>query len=261
MSDRKLTILLFVAFLFVVAVAMCAKAGPLQDIRQYKPIYLMTHYSDGEWYDKESAPYVKAQISFAVPALREAKSVKGVEFVPELAFTWVAQNWPVGAESSPIDENNYAPEIFLHFSPNDTSGLYRGFTTGWLHTSTGTDSNSGSWDRWQLETKFALDDLLFIYVQGWFVMDYGMETEPIKNYTNFAKLQDFGGKVLIAADLSMIRLAGTLGLSWQELEAFIPLQESYNLYLYGQFHNGNAASLNRYAERETSGGVGVALLR
>lgn len=249
-------------FVFICAFAMCARAeSPLAAIRQYKPIYVMTHYSDGEWWEKDNTPYIKSQISFAVPALREPKAIKGVEFIPELAFTWTAHNWPIGKESSPIEENNYAPEIFLHFSPGDTSGTYRGFTTGWLHTSTGTDSTSGSWDRMQLEMKFAQGDWLYIYVQGWYVMAYGMETEPIKFFANFSNIEDFGGQVRGVVNFDMLRLAATLGLSWQNIEAFVPLQESYNLYLYGQFHNGNVASLNRYAERETSGGVGVALLR
>lgn len=261
-SENKLTIIIVLAVFFCVAIAMCAEASEYPiSIRQHKPNYIMTHYSDNPDFKDDEAPHVKAQVSFAVPVFQAPKSIKGLEFIPELAFTWTAQKWPIGAESSPMEENNYAPEIYLRLNPGDTSGVYRGTRLGYLHTSTGTDSNSGSWDRLASTITFARGEWLTLYVSGWWAFKYGMETEPLKYFANFAKLEDFGGEVIVVGEFDAIRLAATLGLSWQELEAFVPLQESYNIYLYGQLHNGNVASLNRYAERELSGGAGIALMR
>jgi len=140
---------------------------------------------------------------------------------------------------------------------------------GWMHASSGTDSNSASIDRVLVEGKFAHDMIVgqhFLYltgyVKGWFVLGTGMGTEDITKYIDFARFEDFGGEVLLMAEIpGVIRAVAELGLSYQHYEVYIPLAPAYDVDLFGQLHNGNANGIVNYEDRATSGGVGLALVR
>jgi outer membrane phospholipase A len=259
----------------IVASVLCstARAGDAVRFRQHLPMYVSTNYSDSDDWSDENAPYLKAQASMAASILRSPVVIGPVSVDPELAFTWRAVNWPVGAESSPIMENNYLPEAFIRVN-EDEAGWFRGGRIGWLHNSTGTggapDSTdpSGSIDRVLLESKFAHtltvgEKPLYItgYVRGWYTISTGAETVGIEDYINFAAWEDAGGEVMVAIETDAIRAVVTLGLSYQQYEAYIPFYAAYDLSFFGQLHHGNADGLLDYEDRHTSGGVGIALLR
>lgn len=256
---------------FWCAVARAAESEAIR-FRQHLPMYISTDYSNSEEWDESGAPYLKAQASMAASVLRAPVVIGGLAFDPALAFTWRAVSWPVGAESSPINENNYLPEAFIRINENE-DGLYRGARVGWLHNSSGTDSASASIDRVLLETKWAHDVLfsfagnpatlhLYGYARGWYVMGTGAETEGIKEYIDFAVLEDVGGELMAVAEIpEAVRLVVTLGLSYQNYELYIPLAKAYDVSLFGQLHNGAADGIVNYDDRHTSGGVGLALVR
>ncbi|MGH7178827.1 MAG: phospholipase A [Tepidisphaeraceae bacterium] len=260
-----------IAGMLLCSVARAQERDPVR-FRQHMPMYFSTDYSNSVLREEGESPNVKAQASMAASVLRAPVVIGGLHFDPYLAFTWRAVDWPVGAESSPIQENNYLPEAFIRINENG-DGLYRGARVGWLHNSSGTDSMSASIDRVLLETKFAHDVLfsfggspatlyLYGYVRGWYVMGTGMETEGIKDYINFGMLEDVGGELMAVAEIpEAVRAVVTLGLSYQNYELYIPLAKAYDLSLFGQLYNGYADGIMNYADRHTSGGVGIALVR
>lgn len=262
-------VLALVAGIMIVSGFWCslARAGDNIRFRQHLPMYIATNYSTSPEWSKQNAPYLKAQASMAASLLKSPILVGPLALDPELAFTWRAVNWPVGKFSSPIEENNYLPEAFVRVN-EDTTGWFRGGRAGWLHNSTGTDSSSGSIDRVLVESKFAhrlivngsaLD--LTGYVRGWYTVSTGAETAGIEDYINFAAWRDAGGEVQIVAEAKAIRAVVTMGLSYQDYEAYIPFYAAYDLSLFGQLHHGNADGIVDYADRHTSGGVGIALVR
>jgi len=261
-----------VAGVLIVGLSLCslARAQGREPVRfrQHLPMYIATDYSSSESWDQANAPYLKAQASMAASVLKHPVVIGGVSMDPYLAFTWRAINWPVGAESSPINESNYLPEAFVRVN-EDATGLFRGGRIGWLHNSTGTDSMSASIDRVLLESKFSHElpfngKTLFLtgYVRGWYVLSTGMGTEGIKEYIDFALWEDAGGELMAVAEIpGAIRVVVNLGLSYQDYEVYIPLAEAYDISLFGQMHNGNANGIVNYEDRATSGGVGLALVR
>lgn len=271
---KAILISLAIAWAIGLLLVLSAKAADKEPIRfrQHMPLYITTDYSNSEDWDAAGAPYLKAQASMAASVLRAPVVVGGLAFDPSLAFTWRAVSWPVGAESSPINENNYLPEAFIRINENE-DGLYRGARVGWLHNSSGTDSASASIDRVLLETKWAHDLLfsfngspatlyLYGYARGWYVMGTGAETEGIKDFINFDVLEDVGGELMAVAEIpEAVRLVVTLGLSYQNYELYIPLAKAYDVSLFGQLHNGAADGIVNYEDRHTSGGVGLALVR
>ncbi len=256
---------------FFCAVAHAGERDPVR-FRQHLPMYVATDYSSSESWEEKDTPYLKAQASMAASVLRYPVKFGGLSFDPYLAFTWRAVNWPVGAESSPINESNYLPEAFVRINEN-AEGLYRGIRAGWLHNSTGTDSASASIDRVLIETKFAHEvpfsvkgdpQTLYItgYVRGWYTLSTGENTEGIKDYINFGLWDDAGGELMAIAEIpDALRLVVNLGLSYQEYELYIPLAKAYDISLFGQVRNGNANGIVNYEDRATSGGVGLALVR
>lgn len=255
-----------IAVVGIVAVK-CASAEDNIRFRQHLPMYIATNYSDSQDWEKENTPYLKAQASMAASILRSPVVIGPVALDPELAFTWRAVNWPVGKFSSPIEESNYMPEAFLRVN-EDEAGYFRGGRIGWLHNSTGTDSSSGSIDRVLAESKFAHEVqigartlALTGYVRGWYTVSTGAETAGIENYINFSQWKDAGGELMVVAETEAIRAVVTLGLSYQQYEAYIPFYAAYDLSLFGQLHHGYADGIVDYGDRHTSGGVGIALLR
>lgn len=254
-------------------VARCQEKEPIR-FGQLEPAYVATDYSDSEKWNKAETPYLKAQASMFMTLMRQPVVIKGLSFNPELAFTWRAVTWPVGAESSPILENNYLPEAYIRVNEDET-GWWRGARAGWLHCSTGTgggsemDSVSGSLDRVLLESKFAHQvpfsgTVLYLtgYVRGWYVAGVGAQTKGIENYINFGLWKDAGGELRVIGEVpDVIRGVVTLGLSYQHYEVYIPLAKAYDVDLFGQLHHGNANGILDYADRATSGGVGLALVR
>jgi len=253
-----------------------AHAGEKEPIRfgQLEPAYVATDYSTSPKWNKAETPYLKAQASMFMTMLRQPVVMKGHSFNPELAFTWRAVTWPVGAESSPISENNYLPEAYLRVD-EDEAGWWRGARIGWLHCSTGTgggseqDSISGSIDRVLLESKFAYSvpfnaTVLNLtgYVRGWYVTGTGSQTNGIEDFINFKLWKDAGGELRVIGEVpDVMRGVVTLGLSYQHYEIYIPLAKAYDVDLFGQLHHGNANGILDYADRATSGGVGLALVR
>jgi len=259
---------------FAIAFCSLARAAERKPIRfrQHLPMYVATNYSTSDSWDKADSPYLKAQASLAASILRKPVVIGPVSMDPNLAFTWRAVNWPVGADSSPILENNYLPEAFLRVNEDET-GWFRGGRVGWLHNSTGTggelDSVSGSVDRVLVESKFAYsvpfaEHVLELtgYVRGWYITSTGSETAGIVDYIGFGLWDSAGGELMAIAELpGTIRAVVNLGLSYQDYEVYIPFAPAYDLELFGQLHNGNANGLLDYADRATSGGVGIALVR
>ncbi|MDH4038391.1 MAG: phospholipase A [Candidatus Krumholzibacteria bacterium] len=259
-----------------IASVKCAKADPVGPrepsplrFRQFKPAYIATDYSTSEDWRKDYTPYLKAQASMAMSILRSPVGLGPASLDPELAFSWKANLWPIGAPSSPIQENIYMPEAFIRFN-EDESGWWRGARAGWMHASSGTDTMSASIDRVLVESKFGaemlLNDQYFLYltgyVRGWWVAGVGSETADIVDYINFARLRDFGGEVMLTLEVpDVIRVVGEFGLSYQHYEVYIPLADAYDIDLFGQLWNGNANGINNYQDRATSGGVGLALVR
>jgi outer membrane phospholipase A len=255
------------AMVILACYALCARAEGNVRFRQHMPMYIATDYSTSDKWEKDSAPYLKAQASMAASVLREPLNFGPVKVDPQLAFTWRAVEWPVGAFSSPITESNYLPEAFIRINEDDT-GWFNGGRIGWLHNSTGTDSSSGSIDRVLLESKFGYtlvvgESLIDLhgYVRGWYTVSTGAETAGIEDYINFAAWSDAGGEVQVIAEGEMLRAVVTLGLSYQHYEVYIPFADAYDLSLFGQLWNGYADGIVDYADRHTSGGVGIALVR
>lgn len=266
-------ILSFITVLGIVCVKCVHAEGEKQlRFRQHLPMYVATDYSTSEEFDKDDTPYLKAQASLAASLLRNPVVVGPVSLDPEIAFTWRAVNWPVGAESSPIVENNYLPEAFLRVN-EDESGWFRGGRVGWLHNSTGTGGDSlavsGSIDRVLLESKFGYEvpfqsQTIYLtgYVRGWYVTGTGASTNGIQEFINFKLWDSAGGELMAMAELpGTIRVVVNLGLSYQDYEVYIPFAPAYDLDLFGHLHNGNANGILDYEDRATSGGVGIALVR
>lgn len=261
-----------ITLLFWCGVAGAAESSEPVRFRQHLPMYLATDYSTSPDWEEADAPYLKAQASMAASVLRAPVVIGALAFDPYLAFTWRAVNWPVGAESSPILENNYLPEAFLRINEN-SEGLYRGARVGWMHNSSGTDSASASIDRVLVETKWAHEVLfsfagnpatlyLYGYARGWYVLGTGAETAGITDFIDFSLWEDAGGELTAVAEIpEAIRAVVTLGLSYQNYEIYIPLAKAYDVSLFGQLHNGAADGIVNYSDYHTSGGVGLALVR
>jgi outer membrane phospholipase A len=259
-----------VAGVIVVSLVLCHTARAQAPLRfgQLKPAYIASDYSNSDGWDKEQAPYLKAQASMFMTVLRNPLVVKGLTFNPELAFTWQANKRQVGAESSPITESIYSPEAFVRVA-EDTTGYFRGGRVGWLHNSSGTDSASASIDRVLLETKWAYSlpfqgRVLELtgYARGWYVLQTGSGTEDIMAYINTSFWEDAGGELMLVAEVpEVIRAVVEVGLSYQHYELYVPLAKAYDIDLFGQIHAGNANGIVEYADRATSGGVGLALVR
>jgi len=294
-SDHLVPIILLIIGMMIFLGCFCsivkADEAVVRDrftFRQSVPAYIGTNYSNSSDYRSQDAPYVRTQIGQEM--IGRPVGVGALDFRPVIGFVWRATNWPVGAISSPIEENNYLPSAGLHINARgandqyallqmsdgsvqekwlwqeDTSGRWRGADLYWGHQSTGTDSISGSWDRvigqttfgfWMVVGNKRVD--LTGTARGWYVINTGSETAGLLDYVNFKAWEDVGGEVDIAITVpELAHVVVNLGLSYQNYELYVPLAASWDISLFGQFHHGNFERMFNYRERPDAGIVGIA---
>lgn len=235
-------------------------------IRFNGPSYFATAYGDDSGYiDNTQSPNARARVSFTADATKWWWSLGPVLFRPEIGFTWYARRWPIGADSSPIGANNeYRPEAYLAVVPGSDFGLWGVVldqaTVGWAHASNGQDaaSQSASMDRFVV-TSTLKRGWLEVDLVGWYLLDTGSETAGIVDYINFASWTDAGGEIRAVARFDFAQAAMTLGLTSQDFEALIPMQDEWAIGVYVWCHNGAADGILDYSNDHTSGGAGIAV--
>jgi hypothetical protein len=274
-----------VALLLAGLVATPRTSAAQQRVHTYGgPSFIASAYSNDDAYiNNEEAPNLRARLGAAIDLTNQLDVVGPFLVQPKLAFVWMARRWPVGADSSPIGENNeYRPELLIDLTPGSDwqwlgVSLKEIRLSPWAHASNGqaADQYSASMDMLKLAPVFEWRGWQ-VLVEGWYLYGLGSETAGIVDYANFAGWIEAGGAVevertvklgadLVGADGTVLREAQSvwfkvrLTLTSQDVEAVIPLADYFNVGAYVWAHNGELDGIVDYASNHFVGGVGMAM--
>ena len=254
-----------VAGIVLVACFLCSVAGPVRAAEEkesppLKPFWTGPVYGvfTDAGPDSAMGPRAKIHVPIGV-ALTKPFSRWGYQFTPETAFRWTTKAY-LGEDSQPLQDPSYNWMPYVRIVP-ETSGALQWIKIGVPdHLSNGdTNGASRSLNAGSIEVAYAFQVAgldVDVYAKGWYVYDYGENTETIEEVINL--VGDFGGRIIVRGHLDMIELATELGPEWQKLMLYLPLNDFYEFGLFGEFHHGKFEGLLDYGTDEATTSVGVA---